>query len=269
MCGSVLDGEDLVQETLAAAAYRLSPMPYPEFLERSLFQMSLERCLTFIRLDLGHRERTVVFGEGLYRAIGPEKHWPATPIAEPLASRVSVLRPYQRAVVVVKDVLGFSIVDIVELIGPTIGHVNIALHRARAMLRELPPLPPSAPIDTELLVMLQTYADCFNRLDGDGIHRLVRDDARVEIVGAFNGRMGDLDSIYAGTYAATPWEWMVSVAMVDGDPALITSRKIGKTWQPYSAIRIWWKAGRVARIRDYMHIHHVLRDARIEPAVAH
>ena len=225
--------------------------------------------MTFIRLDLGHRERTMVFGEGLNRAFGPEKHWSATPIEEQLASRVSVLRPYQRAVVVLKDVLGFSFMDIVELIGPTIGHVSLALHRARAMLRELPPLPPSAPIDTELLVMLQTYADCFNRLDGDGIHRLVRDDARVEIVGAFNGRMGDLDSIYAGTYAATPWEWMVSVAMVDGDPALITSRKIGETWQPYSAIRIWWKAGRVARIRDYMHIHHVLRDARIEPAVAH
>jgi RNA polymerase sigma-70 factor, ECF subfamily len=269
MCGSVLDGEDLVQETLAAASYRLSPMPYPEFLERSLFRMSLERCMTFIRLDLGHRERTVVYGEGLSRTIGPEKHWAATPIEDLLASRVSVLRPYERAVVVVKDVLGFSIVDTMELIGPTVGHVKIALHRARATLRELPPLAPSAPIDTELLVMLQAYADCFNRLDGKGIHRLVRDDARVEFVGAFSGRMGDLDSVYAGTYAATPWEWMLSVALVDGDPALITSRNIGAVWQPYSAIRIWWKGGRVARIRDYMHIHHVLRDARIEPAVAH
>jgi hypothetical protein len=156
-----------------------------------------------------------------------------------------------------------------ELIGPTIGHVTIALHRARATLRELPPPAPSAPIDAELLVMLQAYADCFNRLDGNGIHRLVHDDARVELVGAFSGRMGDLDFVYADTYAATPWEWMLSVGLVDGDPALITSRKIGAAWQPYSAIRIWWKSGRVARIRDYMHIHHVLRDARIEPAVAH
>ena len=137
MCGSVLDGEDLVQETLAAASYRLSPMPYPEFLERSLFRMSLERCMTFIRLDLGHRERTVVYGEGLTRAIGPEKHWSATPIEEPLASRVSVLRPYQRAVVVLKDVLGFSFVDTMELIGPTVGHVKSrvasrARHASRA-----------------------------------------------------------------------------------------------------------------------------------------
>jgi hypothetical protein len=79
--------------------------------------------------------------------------------------------------------------------------------------------------------------------------------------------MRELDSVYAGTYAATPWEWRQSVARVDGDPALITSRRIGAEWHPYSAIRLWWEGGRVVRIRDYSQIRHVLRDARIEPAV--
>jgi len=265
MCGSVLDGEDLVQETLAAASYRLSPAN-PGFLDPSLFRMAYERCRYFIRLDLGHRERTVSYAEGLTRAIGPEPRWTAAPIEDALAARVSALRPYDRAIVVVKDVLGFSLMETTKLIGPTFGHVQVTLHRSRARLRELPPLAPSAPIDRERLAMLQAYADSFNRLDAAGFHRLVRGDARVEIVGAFSGRMRDLESVYAGAYAAIPWDWTQTVALVDGDPALIASRRIGDRWHPHSVIRLWWEHGEVVRIRDYMHIRHILRDARIEPA---
>jgi DNA-directed RNA polymerase specialized sigma24 family protein len=59
MCGSVLEGEDLVQETLAAASYMVSPANRG-FLDPSLFEMALARCLYFIELDLGQRERTRV-----------------------------------------------------------------------------------------------------------------------------------------------------------------------------------------------------------------
>jgi RNA polymerase sigma-70 factor (ECF subfamily) len=266
MCGSVLDGEDLVQETLAAAAHKVS-LGNPGFLEPSLLRMAHERCMTFARLDLGRRERTVMYGEGLIRAIGPQQKWTEAPIDSGLESRVSVLRPFDRAAVLIMDVLGFSIQDTAALIVTTVGALKIALLRARATLRELPPLTPSAPIDSEQLAMLREYAVCFNRLNVEGIHRLVRDDARVEIVGAFNGRMRDLESIYAGAYAATPWEWRQSAARVDGDPVLITSRRVGEEWHPYSAIQLWWEGGRVVRIRDYMQIRYILRDARIEPAL--
>ena len=271
MCGSVLDGEDLVRETLAAASYKLSPMPYPQFLERSLLRMALERCLRFVRHDLGHREHAhvVLYGEGRTRTIHPERRWhQAPPLEEVFASRVSALRPDDRVVMVLADVLGYSLRDTVTLTGTTLGYVRFVLWRGRATLRELPPLAPSAPLDDELRTRMQQYADCFNRLDGNGLHRLVKPDARVEIVGAFSGRMRDVDATYAGTYAATSWDWRLSVARVDGDPALLTSRRVGEIWQPYAAIRLWWEAGQVVRIRDYMHIRHVLRDARIEPADA-
>lgn len=266
MCGSALDGEDLVQETLAAASYKVS-LANPGFLEPSLLRMAHERCMTFIRLDLGHRERPVLHGEGLIRAIGPQQKWTAMPIESGLESRASILRPFDRAAVLCMDMLGLSMLETAVLIVATVGALKIALHRARATLRELPPLAPSAPIDSEQLAMLREYAACFNRLNVEGIHRLVRNDARIEIVGAFNGLMRDLDAVYADAYAATPWEWKQSAARVDGEPALITSRRIGQEWLPYSAIRLWWESGRVVRIRDYMHIRHILRDARIEPAV--
>ena len=100
------------------------------------------------------------------------------------------------------------------------------------------------------------------------MHQIVRRDARVEIVGAFNGRMSELDSVYAGAYAAHPWKWRLSVARVDGDPVLVTEQRIGAGWSPYSAVRLWWEADEVVRVRDYMRIAYVLRDARLEPAHA-
>ena len=265
MCGSVLDGEDLLQETLAAAAYKLTPMPYPEFLERSLFRMALEHCSTFIRHDLGHRERTTLSGDAVKTTIGPWPRWTTTAPDDSRLLCASVLPRRDRAVVVLMDVLGFSLAETVQVIGTSYGEVKLALLRARATLHKLLPRTPSPQLWPELLAIPQAYADCFNRLDAEGLHRLVRDDARLEIVGAFNGRMRDLDSMYAGTYAANPWDWTLSLALVDGDPALITSRRVDGEWQPYSAIRLWWDGDRVVRIRDYMQIRHLLRDARIEP----
>lgn len=265
MCGSVLDGEDLVQEILAAASYKVTPAN-PGFLDPSLLKMAHEQCKYFIRLDRGRRERPVMYGDGLNRPIGPQHQWTQIPIEESLAARAYALQPFDRAVVVVRDVLGYSWMEAVQLFVSTVGHVKIALHRGRAILRELPPLTPSAPIDPEQLAMLRALAACFNRLDAVGFQQLVRADARVEIVGAFSGQFSDVDAMYAGTYAAIPWEWTQSVALVDGDPVLVTSRRDGNGWQPYSAVRLWWERGHVVRIRDYMHIRHILRDARIEPA---
>jgi RNA polymerase sigma-70 factor, ECF subfamily len=265
MCGSVLDGEDLVQEILAAASYKVTHAN-PGFLEPSLLKMAHHACEYFIRLDRGHRERPGMYGDGVSRSEAPHHLQHQAPIEESLAARAHVLQPLERTVVVLKDVIGYSLVATVEFIGTTYPHVKLALHRGRGMLRELPPLTPSAPIDPERLAMFRTLAECFNRLDAAVFRRLVRADARVEIVGAFSGRMSDMDSLYAGTYAAIPWEWTQSVALVDGDPALVTSRREGNEWRPYSAVRLWWERGQVVRIRDYMHIRHILRDARIEPA---
>jgi RNA polymerase sigma-70 factor, ECF subfamily len=264
MCGSVLDGEDLVQEILAAASYKVTPAN-PGFLEPSLLKMAHQACEYFIRLDRGHRESRMMYGDGVSRPSAP-RHVPhQAPIEESLAARAHVLQPLERTAVVAKDVLGYSLVATTELIGTTYPHVKLALYRGRAILRELPPLTPSPPIDPERLAMFRTLAECFNRLDAAVFRRLVRADARVEILGAFSGRMSDMDSLYAGTYAAIPWEWTQSVALVDGDPVLVTSRRDGDGWQPYSAVRLWWERGQVVRIRDYMHIRHILRDARIEP----
>ncbi len=264
MCGSVLDGEDLVQETLAAASYKIS-LANPGFLDPSVFKMALDRCLYFIQRDVGQRERIEVDEEALSRAMGPEPLWNRFAIKEPLFGRVGVLRPFDRTVIVFKDVLGYSFEELANLLLTSVGHLKMSLWRARATLHELPPLESPAPINETHLALLKSLADSYNRLDALALHRLVRADARVEMVGAFSGRFSDLDAMYAGSYAAIPWKWRQSVALVDGDPVLVTSRLVDTSWHPYSAVRIWWEGGQVVRIRDYMQIHYVLRDARIEP----
>lgn len=76
--------------------------------------------------------------------------------------------------------------------------------------------------------------------------------------------MAGLGATYSGNYMALPWAWKLSVALVDGAPALVHWRSSGTQWLPHSAIRLWWEDGQVVRIRDYVHLGDVLRDARIE-----
>src|SRR2546427_11145334 len=63
MCGSVLDGEDLVQETLAQAFYSLSSLKDESRLEPWLFRIAHNKCVDFLRREEGQQE-----DDGCYQA---------------------------------------------------------------------------------------------------------------------------------------------------------------------------------------------------------
>jgi RNA polymerase sigma factor (sigma-70 family) len=59
MCGSVLDGEDVVQETLAQAFYALPSLKDESRLEAWLFRIAHHKCIGFLRRPrLARRPRT-------------------------------------------------------------------------------------------------------------------------------------------------------------------------------------------------------------------
>jgi DNA-directed RNA polymerase specialized sigma24 family protein len=59
MCGSAMDGEDLVQETLAQAFFRLPTLKDHSRLEAWLFCIAHRKCLDFLRATRRAREETV------------------------------------------------------------------------------------------------------------------------------------------------------------------------------------------------------------------
>ena len=265
MCGSVLDGEDLVQEALAHAFYSLSSLKDTSRLEPWLFRIAHHKCVDFLRRDRRQREDTVPYFEDDVPVSAPDDgDFAEEPVTDALVALVGELPPMERACVLLKDVLGYRLTEIAAVVDSTLGGVKAALHRGRAKLRAVHRTPPRIELDREQRDLLEAYLDCFNRCDWDALRRLIAADARLEVVGVVEGSLVDFGSTYFSNYGALPGEWRFSLARVDGEPMLVYWRKDGENWRPLTAARLWWRDNKVVRIRDYGHVAYLLKHSRTE-----
>ncbi len=264
MCGSSLDGEDAVQETLADAFFNLSTLKDASRFESWMFRIAYHKCIDFLRRE-GRRDADVPIDEEHDRAgAADDDAFADAPIDQALATLVGELPPKERAAVLLKDVLGYPLSEVAEIADSTLGGVKAALHRGRAKLRTAKPRPAFAELDVHQRQLFAAYAEVFNRRDWDALRSLVGADARLEIVGGAEGRMSGLGATYSGNYTKLPWEWRLSPGLVDGQPVIIHWRRSDAVWHPHTVIRLWWQNDHVVRIRDYVHVEYLLRSARVE-----
>jgi RNA polymerase sigma-70 factor, ECF subfamily len=270
MCGSVLDGEDLVQETLAQAFYYLPSLKDRSRLEPWLFRIAHNKCVDFLRRERKQREDTVPYDEERDPESVPDDAEPADePVDDALATLVAALPPKERACVLLKDVLDYPLAEITGIVDSTLGGVKAALHRGRAKLHELQHMPSQAELDGQQRRLLEAYIEHFNRQDWESLRRLIQADARVEIVGITEFSLSDVGAPYFRNYTALPWEWRFSLALVDGEPLIVHWQKAGADWLPRAAVRLWWRDGKVTRIRDYAHVGYLLQHARtVDPSLS-
>jgi RNA polymerase sigma-70 factor (ECF subfamily) len=211
MLGSLEDSEDVVQETvLRAWRSRRS------FEGRSTFRGWLYRIATNACLDLLARRPRRVLPADVVPAADPELSLPPAadhPWLDPYPDRllegvapseddpdVAVVRketielaflaaiqhlpPRRRAVLILRDVLGWSAKDTAAALAVSVASVNSALQRARATLKTHLPQhridwAPSADPSAAERALLHRYVDAHERGDVDALARLLRDDARV------------------------------------------------------------------------------------------
>ena len=266
MCGSSLDGEDVVQETLADAFFNLASLKDATRFEPWLFRIAYNKCIDHVRRER-NRARDVEFEEEHDHAGAADAEPGAdAPIDEALARLVGKLPPKERACVLLKDVLDYPLTEIADIADSTLAGVKAALHRGRTKLHAIESAPVEVAFDADQRKLFEAYADVFNRRDWDALRNLVRADARLEIVGSTEGKMSGLGATYSSNYTGLPWEWRLSAALVDGVPALVHWKRDGSEWRAHTAIRLWWEDGRVVRIRDYVHVEYLMGAARIEDA---
>jgi RNA polymerase sigma-70 factor (ECF subfamily) len=90
---------------------------------------------------------------------------------------IQALPGRQRAVLILRDVLGWTGPEVAELLDTTVAAANSALQRARATIeRELPALSP-APAGASERELLERYVDAWERADVDALVALLREDA--------------------------------------------------------------------------------------------
>jgi len=114
-------------------------------------------------------------------APGPEARYDAREsIALSFVAGLQHLPPQQRAVLVLRDVLGFPAAEVAGILGTTPASVNSALVRARAGLR-----PDRHPHDVPLprsaaeAAVVDRFVDAFERFELDRLVALLTEDARL------------------------------------------------------------------------------------------
>jgi RNA polymerase sigma-70 factor (TIGR02960 family) len=198
MLGSFQDAEDTVQETFLRAWRRRET-----FEGRSTFRAWLYRIATNACLDLLAKRRPAAAtgGEVLWLQPYPDRlldELTADEGDEPetvavaretveLAYLVAVqhLAPRPRAVLILRDVLGWPAKDVAELLGDSVNSVNSALQRARAGMREHLPAErqdwsgdDGDHNDAETRELVRRFTDLSVAADIDGLTALLRDDVR-------------------------------------------------------------------------------------------
>jgi RNA polymerase sigma-70 factor (ECF subfamily) len=195
--GSVQDAEDLVQETLVAAWRGADRFEGRSSLRTWLYRIATNRCLNALR-DSARRPQEVAPPEGTPEPPVPTRLTEALwlepypdVLLEGLETREAIglayisalqrLSPRQRAVLVLRDVLGFRAREVAGMLDVTEVAVNRALHRARRAIeqtsgpvdRERAP----APASPEERALVARFTAAFESGDIPGVVALLSDDA--------------------------------------------------------------------------------------------
>ena len=100
-----------------------------------------------------------------------------------LIAALQYLPPRQRAVLILRDVLGWHAPEVAELLGISTAAANSVLQRARAQLERLAPEEDDIrePDDPGMRVLLDRYAAAFETADVGSLTELLREDATLEM----------------------------------------------------------------------------------------
>ncbi len=255
LTGSVIEGEDIVQETLAKAFYAMSLAPEVPPLRPWLFKIAHNAAIDFLRSH--GRKLTDVRAELDDVAGWDEKPDPA--IVRAALARFLSLPLTQRSAVILKDVLGHSLEETAETMGTTVMAVKAALVRGRAGLRT--EQSEGSSIDAAKRRDLDRYATAFNARDWDAVRALVGDDCRLDLVSK-SQRRGKTVGMYFGRYENEN----VTLRVVRLEGQLAFAAHVNGAEKPAYFILLDWEGGRVSSIRDFRYVPYIAAEADFEGA---
>lgn len=204
MLGSFQDAEDTLQDTLLAAWQGVGGFEGRASVRTWLYRIATNRCLNALRSasrrpakewdipDVEPPEPTrlgeVVWLEPypdalLEGATGPEARYEQSEaISLAFVTALQVLPARQRAVLILREVLGYRANEVADMLDSTVDSVNSALKRARASLqrtgdREPPPAPDSPAEQALVARLVRAYQDA----DVDAVVALLTDDIHISM----------------------------------------------------------------------------------------
>jgi len=261
MVGSVIDGEDVLQDTLIKAVESFAsagPISNPE---GWLFRIAHNTALDFLRRR--NRQQALRSGEEVDMIADPVDTVATHEIARASLRTFMRLPVAQRSSVILMDVLGCSLQEVGEVMDFSLPAVKAALHRGRTRLRELADEPDDEPrpeLSKAERDRLGAYVAHFNARDFDAIRAMISDDVRLDLVNKtrINGKAEV--SRYFGNYSGLS-DWHLVPGLVEGHPAILVFDPDEMNSAPKYFMLLQWSADKVLTIRDFRHAPYIIDGA--------
>ncbi len=261
MTGSVIDGEDVVQDALAKAVAAFPRSGRIANHEAWLFRIAHNAALDFLR----RRARR----ESVRADVDPDSLSDSADAAERREIAATGLRTFmrlpvvQRGAVLLADVLGYSLRDAGTVMEASIPAVKSALSRGRTRLRALAREPQDVPVPAlgePQRSLLRAYVERFNARDFDAIRAMIADEVQLELVDRtrLSGR-AEAGS-YFGNYAALPGRRLFA-GIVEGKPAALVRDDDDPGSGVLYFVLLEWDGAKVVRIRDFVHARYAVDGA--------
>jgi RNA polymerase sigma-70 factor (TIGR02960 family) len=211
MLGSLQDAEDILQDTLLAAWQGLGGFEERASIRTWLYRIATNRCLNALRsasrrpakgwdipqveppepTRLGEVVWLEPYPDALLEGaiqipLGPEARYQQTEaISLAFVTALQVLPARQRAVLILREVLGYQANEVADMLDSTVESVNSALKRARAALRRRLPIgdrePPAAPDSRAERALLAKFVRAWESGDVDALVGLLTADVSVSM----------------------------------------------------------------------------------------
>jgi len=272
LMGSVIDGEDVVQDTFARALVAVDELEAVAPLRAWLFRIAHNRALDLLRSRVIRATDPI---EAAHEVADSEIPDPMEVMmrreaVETAVSRFVELPTVQRSVVILKDVLDQSLAEIAAMLDLTVNAVKAHLARGRTRLKainaEALTKSRAKPVPRAASPAVARYVALFNGRDWEGLRAMLADDVRL-IQSSYPLRAGSADvGMFFGIYSRS--------APVRLAPAWLDGREVIAVWEDAEAVKpsylMWleWTDGRISFIRDYRYVRYVVDDADLVLAPA-
>ena len=266
LVGSVIDGEDVVQDSFVRALAALPGLDPATPLRPWLFRIAHNRALDLLR-SRALREAEPLDGEAAAAVADPQRPDPQEVLmhaqaVETAVTRFAELPLMQRSVVILKDVLDESLAEIASLLGLSIDAVKAHLARGRTRLRAVNAAAPHPAPARPVSEAVARYVALFNGRDWDGLRALLADDVRL-VQSSHPPSVGRADvGSFFGHYARIGG-LRLAPGWLEGREVIAVFELGTSGTKPSYVMWLEWRDGRITFIRDTRYVRYVIADAEL------